>query len=43
MPAASCLPPTTRDRRAIIRARRLFESRFGRATSPGMSWVRSPT
>ncbi len=32
MPAASCLPTTTRDRRAIISVRRLFESHCGTAT-----------
>jgi len=35
MPAAVCLPPTTRDRRAIVAARRVFESRCGAATD---SW-----
>src|SRR5438876_8813584 len=31
MPAPACLPKKTRDRRAIINARRLFESRCGAA------------
>jgi hypothetical protein len=30
MPAAVCLPPTTRNRRAIVAARRVFESRCAR-------------
>ena len=32
MPAAACLPPTTRDRRAIVNARRVFVQRCGEAT-----------
>jgi hypothetical protein len=35
MPASSCLTSKTRDRRAIVRARRLFEARCGAATG---SW-----
>jgi hypothetical protein len=35
MPAAACLPATTRDRRAIVRARRVFENRCGAASD---SW-----
>jgi hypothetical protein len=35
MPAAACLSATTRDRRAIVRARRVFENRCGAATD---SW-----
>jgi hypothetical protein len=32
VPAAACLPATTRDRRAIVRARRVFENRCGAAS-----------
>jgi hypothetical protein len=32
MPAAACLPKTTRDRRAIVGARRVFENRCGAAS-----------
>jgi hypothetical protein len=35
MPAPSCLPRRTRDRRAIVNVRRLFESRCGLSTD---SW-----
>jgi hypothetical protein len=35
MPAAPCLTRKTRDRRAIIQARRLFETRCGAATDSG--------
>jgi hypothetical protein len=35
MPAASCLPRRTRDRRAIVRVRRFFETGCGAATN---SW-----
>jgi hypothetical protein len=35
MPAPACLPATTRDRRAIVHARRVFENRCGAASD---SW-----
>jgi hypothetical protein len=35
MPAAACLPPRTRARRAIVRVRRMFRTRCGPATD---SW-----
>jgi hypothetical protein len=39
MPAPSCLPKKTRDRRAIINARRRFESRCGAANEQALGAV----
>ncbi len=39
MPAPSCLPNKARDRRAIINARRLFESRCGAANEQALGAV----
>jgi hypothetical protein len=41
MPAAECLPKKTRDRKAIIAARKRFTANCGHRRIVGSSWARS--